>query len=95
MDSIDELFHVCLLQIDDILNLPEVLRPMNIYSDRVNRLSEALHGLEKDWLIELENAQGEFLGGAALQSFLAGFRIGARLTLDTFVLQPDQIIREN
>ena len=48
-------------------------------------LTRRLEGEDKHLFLAFVNAYGECMGDATLDSFLVGFRLGAKFTYDTFV----------
>ena len=54
-------------------------------SDLEEMLAQRLEGDEKHLFLAFVNAYGECMGDATLDSFLVGFRLGAKFTYDTFV----------
>ena len=57
-------------------------------SDSINelekKLTERVQGEEKGLLLDFCNAYGELMGDAGLDSFVVGFRLGAKMIFDTF-----------
>ena len=54
-------------------------------SDLEEKLTERLEGENKHLFLAFVNTYGECMGDATLDSFLVGFRLGAKFTYDTFV----------
>ena len=54
-------------------------------SDLEEMLTKRLEGEDKHLFLAFVNAYGECMGDATLDSFLVGFRLGAKFTYDTFV----------
>ena len=48
------------------------------------KLTERLQGVDKDLFLDFCNAYGELMGEAEIDSFITGFRMGARFAYDTF-----------
>ena len=48
------------------------------------KLTERLSGEDKSLFLDFCNAYGELMGDASLDSFLVGFRLGAKMIFDTF-----------
>lgn len=48
------------------------------------KLTERLQGKDKDLFLDFCNAYGELMGEAEIDSFITGFRIGAKFAVDTF-----------
>ena len=60
-------------------------KQMTILSESEALLTDRLTGDEKKMFLTFVNASDIILGESELDSFIVGFRLGARLTLDTFV----------
>ena len=60
-------------------------KQMTILSESEALLTDRLTGNEKKLFLTFVNASDIILGESELDSFIVGFRLGARLTLDTFV----------
>ena len=60
-------------------------KQMTILSKSEALLTDRLTGDEKKWFLTFVNASNNILGQTELDSFIVGFRIGARLILDTFM----------
>ena len=60
-------------------------KQMTILSESEGLLTDRLTGDEKKMFLTFVNASDIILGESELDSFIVGFRLGARLTLDTFV----------
>ena len=58
---------------------------MTILSESEALLTDRLTGDEKKWFLTFVNASNNILGQTELDSFIVGFRLGARLILDTFM----------
>lgn len=48
------------------------------------KLNERLSGEEKKLFLDFCNAYGELMGESSLDSFIVGFRLGAKMIFDTF-----------
>ncbi len=48
------------------------------------KLTERLQGEDKDLFIDFCNAYGELMGDAEVDTFVIGFRLGAKMIFDTF-----------
>ena len=59
-------------------------KQMTILSKSEALLTDRLTGDEKKWFLTFVNASNNILGQTELDSFIVGFRLGARLILDTF-----------
>lgn len=51
-------------------------------SENEEKLTELLEGKEKKLLLDLVNAQGLVDGTTAVESFIQGFRLGARIAIE-------------
>ena len=60
-------------------------KQMTILSESEALLTDRLTGDEKKLFLTFVNASDIILGESELDSFIVGFRLGARLILDTFV----------
>ena len=60
-------------------------KQMAILSESETMLTEKLTGEEKKAFLSFVNASDVILGESELDSFIVGFRLGARLIFDTFV----------
>ena len=60
-------------------------KQMAVLSESEAMLTEKLTGEEKEAFLSFVNASDVILGESELDSFIVGFRLGARLIFDTFV----------
>lgn len=60
-------------------------KQMEILADFEERLTSKLTGDDKKAFLAFVNAVGEVQAESQLDSFIIGFRLGARFTFDTFV----------
>lgn len=60
-------------------------KQMTILSESETMLTDRLTGDEKKAFISFVNASDVILGESELDSFIVGFRLGAKLIFDTFV----------
>lgn len=60
----------------------EFEKAMRIFSDSENKLTELLDGKEKKLFLDLVNAHGVINGTTAVECFINGFRLGARMALE-------------
>lgn len=60
-------------------------KQMTILSESEALLTDRLTGDEKKWFLTFVNASNNILGQTELNSFIVGFKLGARLILDTFM----------
>ena len=63
-----------------------VQRELRTISDNDDWLTEHLVGEEKKRFLDFADAWSAYNGDAALDGFVAGFRLGARFVMDAFVL---------
>ena len=59
--------------------------PAKKASDSLNELTEQLAGENKALFLRFCNAYAEFMGESELDTFITGFRLGARFMMDTFL----------
>ncbi|OQB12601.1 MAG: hypothetical protein BWY15_02164 [Firmicutes bacterium ADurb.Bin193] len=57
-------------------------KAMQTVSDNEEKLLLLLTGKEKDLFIDLVNAQSEILGTTSLETFIEGFRLGAKFGIE-------------
>ena len=72
-------------------------KQMTILSESETMLTDRLTGDEKKAFISFVNASDVILGESELDSFIVGFRLGAKLSFDTFVnndIQYDDFLKE-
>ena len=70
-------------------------KAMEVIDAIEDNLAERLEGREQKQYLDLVNAYGEILGITSVKNFINGFRIGARFILDTFVIEPERILKDN
>ena len=58
---------------------------LNALVEKEKALGSMLKGEEKDLFLKYVNAYNEFLAFSITDSFISGFRLGARLAYETFV----------
>ena len=63
----------------------------NSLNDLEERLTEQLTGENKTLFLRFCNAYDEFMGECELDTFITGFRLGARFMLDTFLRDDAQL----
>lgn len=61
---------------------PQFAKAMNVLSGNEEKLTGLMEGQEKKLFLELVNAQSEVNGVTAVESFINGFRLGARIALE-------------
>ena len=59
--------------------------PVKKASDSLNDLEEKLTDENKTLFLRFCNAYAEFMGESELDTFITGFRLGARFMMDTFL----------
>lgn len=57
-------------------------RALKTISANEEKLTEFLEGKEKDLFLQLVNAQSEIDGIVNVESFISGFRLGARIAIE-------------
>lgn len=62
----------------------ELKRKLNILTQTEEQLTAKLTEEEKDLFLKYASQSGEFLCISNADSFISGFRLGARFTYDTF-----------
>ena len=60
-------------------------------NDLEEKLTEQLAGENKALFLRFCNAYAEFMGESELDTFITGFRLGARFMLDTFLSDDAQL----
>ena len=70
-------------------------KAMKVIDAIEDSLAERLEGREQKQYLDLVNAYGEILGITSVENFINGFRVGARFILDTFVIEPNRILKDN
>ena len=69
--------------------------PVKKASDSLNdleeKLTEQLAGENKELFLRFCNAYAEFMGECELDTFINGFRLGARFMMDTFLIDDAQL----
>ena len=68
-----------------IKNGSDLQKQMEILANCEERLTRKLAGDDKKAFLAFVNAVGEVQGESQLDSFIIGFRLGARFAFDTFV----------
>ena len=63
----------------------ELKKLLSALTEKEELLTAKLNSEEKDLFSEYVNAYNEFLAFSIADSFISGFRLGARFTYDTFV----------
>lgn len=58
---------------------------LNALVEKEKTLDTMLKGEEKDLFLKYVNAHNEFLAVSITDSFISGFRLGARVAYDTFI----------
>ena len=61
-----------------------ILKVSGNINELEEKLAERLQGEDKDMFLDFCNAYGELMGDAGLESFIVGFRLGAKMIFDTF-----------
>ena len=63
----------------------EIMKKLNALSQTEEQLTEKLTEKEKESFIKYASQSNDFLCISNADSFIAGFRLGAKITYDTFV----------
>lgn len=61
-----------------------IIKVSNNINDIEEKLTERLQGEDKDLFLDFCNAYAELMGEAELDSFIVGFRLGAKMLFDVF-----------
>ena len=61
-----------------------IIKVSNSINELEEKLTERLQDEEKSLFLDFCNAYGELMGETGLDSFLVGFRLGAKMIFDTF-----------
>ena len=61
-----------------------VIKVSDNMNDIEEKLTERLQGEDKDLFLDFCNAYAELMGEAELDSFIVGFRLGAKMFFDIF-----------
>ena len=75
-----------------------VSKELDVLSKAEEYLTTHLTGEDKDRFLDFANAWSVVLGESNLDSFVVGFRLGAKFTYDTFVGnddRPDHFLRDD
>lgn len=62
----------------------ELKKKLSSLTEKEEVLNSRLSGEEKDLFVTYTNTYNDFLTVSMVDSFISGFRIGAKLTFDTF-----------
>lgn len=63
----------------------ELKKNLRILTEKEEELNSKLIGEEKDLFVTYTSIYNDFLTVSMADSFISGFRLGAKFTLDTFV----------
>ena len=63
----------------------ELKKKLNSLTQKEETLNSRLSGEEKDLFVAYTNTYNDFLTVSIADSFISGFRLGAKFTFDTFV----------
>ena len=63
----------------------ELKKKLCVLTEKEEELNSRLIGEEKDLFVNYISAYNDFLTVSMADSFISGFRLGAKFTLDTFV----------
>lgn len=91
MDILEELFFGTLQpNLPSYVNDTQYGKAVTTVNSVETELLQTLAGVEKNHFLDMVNAYGEMLGITAKESFISGFRMGARFMLDSLGLkQPE------
>lgn len=64
---------------------PKLKRKLGKLTEREEQLTSKLTNEEKELFLEYANAYNEFTSLSNADSFMSGFRLGAKFTYDTFI----------
>ncbi|MBQ8596130.1 MAG: hypothetical protein IJ406_09300, partial [Oscillospiraceae bacterium] len=70
-------------------------REMKVLSENEDTLLEKLPLEDKKLFLEYVDAWGIVDGESVVDSFVTGFRLGARFTYDVFVLSENSLLKED
>ena len=62
----------------------ELKKKLSVLAEKEETLTSKLNGEEKDLFVAYTNTYNDFLTVSIADSFISGFRLGAKFTLDTF-----------
>ena len=62
----------------------ELKKKLNSLTEKEETLNSRLSGKEKDLFVTYVNTYNDFLTVSIADSFISGFRLGAKFTFDTF-----------
>ena len=63
----------------------ELKKKLSVLTEKEETVTSKLNGEEKDLFVTYTNTYNDFLTVSIADSFISGFRLGAKFTLDTFV----------
>ena len=61
-------------------------KAMKILDENEDILMKLLEGKEKKLFLEMVNAQSEVTGSSAVENFIAGFKLGARIVVEALIM---------
>lgn len=64
---------------------PSVKKGIHIIDENEEILLKLLEGKERKLFLDLVNAQGEVDGNSAVENFMNGFKLGARIIVESIV----------
>lgn len=65
-------------------NGSRIMKVSSNINELEEKLTERLRDEDKDLFLDFCNAYGELMGDAEVDSFVVGFRLGAKMIFDTF-----------
>ncbi len=63
----------------------ELKKKLSVLTEKEDSLTSKLNGEEKDLFVTYTSTYNDFLTVSIADSFISGFRLGAKFTYDTFV----------
>ena len=63
----------------------ELKKKLSVLTEKEEELNSKLSGEDKDLFVNYTRKYNDFLTVSIADSFISGFRLGAKFTLDTFV----------
>ena len=82
---IEELYYGNIDPQDRAIALRAVKKASDSLNDLEEKLTEQLAGENKALFLRFCNAYAEFMGESEVDTFITGFRLGARFMMDTFL----------
>ena len=85
MDILEELWYgnIDPMEMNNIQNNPEYQSALRLVNSNYDRLQEGLTDKQKELLMRYAESRNEFSNITELDAFKSGFRLGARLVMET------------